>query len=339
MPTVADILKQSGLSDDQIAAIDAKAMSALNGVYTTAEQARAEAAQKEAAALAAGTKAESDRKIAVESAEAARIAQEKAELESRSTKAFWDETYTPGVNAWETERQKLLQDKINAEAQAAFMKAQNDGARAAGFLPADAPSYTPTTPTTPARDTGGRFVPGAQGGTPGSPTFTEDDIKKGFSTVLGTIPDLQWRHQTLYGKPMPISPTDLIKQAEAVRMSPAEYAAKTFRFSERQQELANQEKEAELAKVRAEAIAPMQAQIEAEKAAAAKAVADNDKKWAEKIGNNPDVRIAQPSRFADVTRAVKAGERPDPTKMNEAARRKATHQAIMSEISEAQQVA
>ena len=122
-------------------------------------------------------------------------------------------------------------------------------------------------------------------------------------------------------------------------MSPAEYTAKTFRFSERQQELANQEKEAELAKVRAEAIAPMQAQIEAEKAAAAKAVADNDKKWAEKIGNNPDVRIAQPSRFADVTRAVKAGERPDPTKMNEAARRKATHQAIMSEISEAQQVA
>ena len=99
MPTVADILKQSGLSDDQIAAIDAKAMSALNGVYTTAEQARAEAAQKEAAALAAGIKAESDRKIAVESAEAARIAQEKAELESRSTKAFWDETYTPGVNA------------------------------------------------------------------------------------------------------------------------------------------------------------------------------------------------------------------------------------------------
>jgi len=320
-PSLAEVLKSSGWTQEQIDALDAKAQSGLtnyvSNVYQTAEQ-----KQQEAATLAA--KAEADRKIAVESSEAARVAQEKAELESRSTKEFWDNTYSPGVAAWETERQKLLQDKINADAHSAFLKAQNDGAKAAGFIPADAPAYTPTTTTTTTtngtRDGQGRFVAGQQGGTPGSPTFTVDDVRSGFGTMLGTIPDIQWRHQALYGKPMPIAPTELVKQAEALKLSPGEYAARTFKFSERQQELDNQAKEAE-------------------KAAAAKAVADNDKKWAEKIGNNPDVRIAQPSRFADVTRAVKAGERPDPTKMNEAARRKATHQAIMSEISEAHQVA
>jgi hypothetical protein len=339
-PSLAEVLKSSGWTQEQIDALDAKAQSGLtnyvSNVYQTAEQ-----KQQEAATLAA--KAEADRKIAVESSEAARVAQEKAELESRSTKEFWDNTYSPGVAAWETERQKLLQDKINADAHSAFLKAQNDGAKAAGFIPADAPAYTPTTTTTTTtngtRDGQGRFVAGQQGGTPGSPTFTVDDVRSGFGTMLGTIPDIQWRHQALYGKPMPIAPTELVKQAEALKLSPGEYAARTFKFSERQQELDNQAKEAEKQKIIEEAQAPMKAQIEAEKAAAAKAVADNDKKWAEKIGNNPDVRIAQPSRFADVTRAVKAGERPDPTKMNEAARRKATHQAIMSEISEAHQVA
>jgi hypothetical protein len=339
MPTIAEVLKQSGFTDEEIAAWDAKKIAALGNAWQTTEQTAAQK-QQEAATLAA--KAEADRKIAVESAEAARVAQEKAELEARSTKAFWDETYTPGVNAWEAERQKLLQDKINADAMTAFLKAQNEGAKAAGFIPADAPVYTPTTTTTTnngSRDGQGRFVAGTQGGTPGSPTFTAEDIRSGFGTMLGDIPNIQWEYQSLYGKPMPMAPTEIVKQAEALKLSPTEYAARTFKFSERKQELANQAKEAERQKIIEEAQAPMKAQIEAEKAAAAKAVADNDKKWAEKIGNNPDVRIAQPSRFADISRAVKAGERPDPTKLNEAARRKATHQAIMSEITEAQQVA
>ena len=338
-PSLAEVLKSSGWTQEQIDALDAKAQSGLtnyvSNVYQTADQ-----KQQEAATLAA--KAEADKKIAVESSEAARAAQEKAELESRSTKEFWDNTYNPGVAAWETERQKLLQDKINADAMTAFLKAQNEGAKAAGFIPSDAPVYTPaatTTTTNGTRDGQGRFVAGQQGGTPGSPTFTADDIRSGFGTMLGDIPNIQWEHQNLYGKPMPISPTEIVKQAEALKLSPSEYASRTFKFAERRVELANQAKEAEKQKIIEEAQAPMKAQIEAEKAAAAKAVADNDKKWAEKIGNNPDVRIAQPSRFADVTRAVKAGERPDPTKMNEAARRKATHQAIMSEISEAHQVA
>ena len=53
-----------------------------------------------------------------------------------------------------------------------------------------------------------------------------------------------------------------------------------------------------------------------------------------KIGSNPDVRIAQPSRFADVTRAVKNNECPDPLSLDREARRRATTAAIRQEISE-----
>ena len=37
MPTVAEILKQSGFSDDDIAKFDAKAITAYTGVLTTAD--------------------------------------------------------------------------------------------------------------------------------------------------------------------------------------------------------------------------------------------------------------------------------------------------------------
>ena len=48
MPTVQEVLKQSGLTDEQITALDAKAISAFTGVLTTAEQER-QAAQQAAA--------------------------------------------------------------------------------------------------------------------------------------------------------------------------------------------------------------------------------------------------------------------------------------------------
>ena len=64
MPTVNEILKQSGLTDEQIAALDAKAITAFTGVLTTAEQERKTAGE-------AAAKAEQERLAAQKEAEKA----------------------------------------------------------------------------------------------------------------------------------------------------------------------------------------------------------------------------------------------------------------------------
>jgi hypothetical protein len=143
-----------------------------------------------------------------------------------------------------------------------------------------------------------------------------DQLRSDVGNALGILADLQWRHQKLFNEPMPISPTQLVREAEGQRLDPVAYAEKRFGFKAREAGLAKK---------------VQQEQIDA---ATRKAVAENDRHWAEKLGSNPDVRIAQPSRYADVARATKAGERPDPLMLDEAARRRATAQAIRQDIAE-----
>ena len=335
MPTVQEMLKQSGLSDEQIAALDAKAISAFSGVLTAAEQ-------KEQAATQAAVKAEQERIAGQEAAtkteqerQAAQAAQEAAEVARRSNQQFYDESIAPALNNWGTE-------KANLEALIAYYKAQNEGARAAGFIPAEAPGFQapqnagqPPNGGAPQRDAQGRYVAAAPGGTPGSPTFQGvEELRKEVGGALGVLTDIQWKYQSLYGSPMPISPTELVKRADALRLDPAAYAAHTFKFAEKEAEIAKKAAEEHDAKIRAEAAAPYEAQLAAAKMATEEAIKATDRKWAEKIGSNPDVRISQPSRFADVARAQKAGERPDPLSLNEGQRRQATSQAIRQETAE-----
>jgi hypothetical protein len=335
MPTVHEILKQTGLTDDQIAALDTKVVSGFNSVLTTAESERQDA-------KAAAAQAELDRKASAQAAEkaeqdrqAALAAQEAAEVAKRANAEFYDQSIAPALNNWGTE-------KSNLEAQVAYYKAQNEGARAAGFIPAEAPPFQ-APGSQPgngqARDASGRYVPNAPGATPGSPTFTMDDVRKGLGSTLGTLTDIQWKYQSLYGKPMPISPTELVRQAEAVKLDPAVYAARNFKFAEKEADMARVAAEEHDAKIRAEAAAPFEAKLVELAKEKEEAVKATDRKWAEKIGSNPDVRIAQPSRFADVARAVKANERPDPLTLNEQQRRQATSAAIRQEIAEQQTVA
>jgi len=153
-------------------------------------------------------------------------------------------------------------------------------------------------------------------------------------TALGALTDIQWKYQSLYGKPLPISPTELVRQADALRLDPVAYASQTFKFAEKEAEIAHKAQEDHDAQISAAAVKPYEQKLAEAEAARQKAVEENDRKWAEKVGSNPDVRIAQPSRFADVARAQKAGERPDPLSLNEQQRRQATSVAIRSEISE-----
>jgi hypothetical protein len=273
MPTVQEVLKQSGLSDEQIIALDAKAINAFSGVLSAAEQAREQAA-----------------------ADA-----ERAEVERRSNRQFYDQSIAPALDSWATER-------ANLDGQLSFYKSQLESARASGLEFAEPPQ---------ARDGGGRYVAAAPGGTPGSPTFTQADVQRALSNGVSNI---GWALQS-YAKlhPGEVLPDDFDKlsaEADAQRLPFRDYVARKYDFAGKQAE--QQRKAAE----------EHDAQIRRETEQA------NDRKWAEKIGSNPDIRIAQPSRFADVARAVRANERPDPLQLNEAQRRAATSQAIRKDIAE-----
>jgi len=335
MPTVQEMLKQSGLSDEQIAALDAKAIGAFSGVLTTAEQKEqaGQKAQEEAVRLA--QVAEQAKKDSDQAAQQAAQAREAAELAQRSNSKFYEETIAPALNNWGTE-------KANLEAQAAFYRAQNESARAAGFVPAEAPGFTPQTfqPTNgqpqnnQPRDGQGRYVAGAPGSTPGSPTFMEE-IDQRLGAGLSNLAWAMQQYQRLSGGQYLPDPVDqLAKEADNARLPFKDYVARKYDFAAKEAAIRQKAQEEHDAKVRAEAAAPYEAKMAEATALHKKALEENDRKWAERTGSNPDIRRGEPSRFAEVARAVKANERPDPLNLNAQQRRQATAQAIRSEIAE-----
>jgi len=265
MPTVNDILRESGFTDDQIKSLDAKAITAFSGVLTTAQQER-----------------------------------EQAELERRSNADFYENKIVPSLTGWDEEKQRIESDRSQLAAKLAYYEK---------LVPGDAPPFV-------APPQGG-YRAGAPGGTPGSPTFFDvNKIYERAGDAVKTITDIEWEHRRLTGQSLPISPSELIQQADAQRLDPRSYASKRFDWDAKRQE---QERKA---------------QEEHDRQVAAAAVSENDRKWAERVGSNPDVRIPQASRYTDIARAVKAGTRPDPLMMNDSERKKATSAMIRSDLQE-----
>jgi hypothetical protein len=329
MATVQEVLKQSGLTDEQIASLDAKVIAGFGGVLSTAEQERqaaataaASAAQERQAAIDAATRADADRQAATAAREAAEVAQ-------RSNQQFYDESIAPALNTWGTE-------KANLEAMAAFYRTQNEAARAAGFVPSEAPGFqAAATAGSPQRDPQGRYVAGTPGGTPGSPTFTMEDIDQRLGNGISNVGWAIQEYARLNpGGFLPDSFDKLTLEANNSRLPFRDYVARKYDFQGKQAEMQRKAQEEHDAKIRQEASAPFEQKLAEAEKARLKAIEETDRKWAEKIGSNPDVRIAQPSRFADVARAVKANERPDPLNLNQGQRRQATSQAIRSEITQ-----
>jgi hypothetical protein len=325
--TIAEVLLQSGWTQAQIDALDAKALSGLNG-YVTSVQTAAE--QKEKAAVEAAAKAEADRKAAEDSAAAAQAAKDAAELANRNVTDFWNNTYNPGVAAWEKERNDLAKKAADAAAEAAFYKAQREGYLGTlGIKPEDAPTFTP--PNTPAVD---------PNKTPGTPTFVDPQVV--ISRVgdgMNTINDIMYKHQVLYGKPLPIPPSQLIAQADALKLSPMEYATRTFKFAEREQEQRLAAAKAHDDEIAAKAVAEKDEAHKAELKKLQDEFNAKEKLRAEQGGNNPDTKLPPGSaKFTDLKRAVAQGERPDPTKMSQQERRQLTLNNIHKAVEEREAV-
>jgi len=200
--SVADILRESGLTDEQIKAIDSKALTALDGYATQANQSL-----------------------------------EKAELTLRAQREEYDKNIAPALANW-ADRDTALSTKL-AAAETYIAKLRDSGYLPKEIVDA-APSFgSPSPGATPGtRGADGKFVAGANQ-TPGSPGFV--DVEKKLRDELGGAfafaADTQWKYRTLFGQEMPDSPTTIIREAAQNRMSPSEWAAKKFNFSGKEQEI------------------------------------------------------------------------------------------------------
>jgi len=267
--TVEEVLRETGMTDEQIKALDPKVLTGVTTLVSTANQTL-----------------------------------EQAELAKRAQAEMYDKEIAPALNNWANE--KTSYDAKIAAYDAALKSAKEGGFQVPDIL---APAAQP------ARTADGKFVAGAPGSVPGSPTFVQD-LRKEAGAAIISIADLSWKYQSLYGKPMPDSPSSLITEATSQRMDPIAYAAKKYGFAEKEAAIKAEEKKKEI------------------DAAVATAVSAKEKEWAEKTGNNPNLRQAEVSRFASVQAAVKKGERPDTMTMTPEQRREVTRQQIHKELAQ-----
>jgi hypothetical protein len=229
-------------------------------------------------------------------------AREAAELAQRSNADFYENQIAPSLVNWDAEKSKY-------DAELNFYRSQNQSLRDNGFLPADA-AYQP-------RDAGGRYVAGVPGSTPGSPTFDVNKVYQRAGDAIGLLSDIQWEHQRLFNQPLPMSPSELVRQADAVKLDPRTFAARQFGWDQKRQEVAKAEQEKHDDAIRREATEAAQ------------------KAFAERYGSNPDMRVATHNpKLADISRAVRAGTRVDPLSMNESERRNATKAMIRDDLNE-----
>lgn len=276
--SVAEILKESGLTDEQISAIDAKALEGLNKYATEANSNL-----------------------------------EKAELALRAQREEYDKNIAPALANW-ADRDTTISTKVAAYE--TFINKMKDS----GYIPPEILKEMPTfgapatpvvaTPGSPVRTPDGRFV--AQ---PTNVDF-EKKLRDDMGGAFAFAADTQWKYRTLFGQEMPDSPTTLIREATANRMSPMDWAAKKYDF---------------VGKEKARVEAAEKAKIDA---AVKDAVAAKDKEWAEKLGNNPNVRTPVESQFSNITKAVTEGKRQDPLKQTPEQRKANTHANIQKEFAE-----
>lgn len=269
MPTVQEILKASGLTDEQITALDAKVVDGLTKVVSSADETLS-----------------------------------KAELAARAQRETYDKEIAPALDNWANE--KASYDAKIAAYDAALKSAKEGGFKVPEIL--DAKTEANRDPNS------GKFVANANE-VPGSPKIIEN-LRNEVGNAFSFAADTQWKYRTLFNKEMPDSPTDLIKEAQANRMSASAWAAKKYDFAGRE------------AAIKAE-------QEKATRDAIVKETEDRvNKSWAEKVGSNPMVRQAEASKFSVLEKAVKSGERPDPLKMTREQRHVATGNIIRKEIAE-----
>lgn len=279
VPTVQEILKASGMTDAEIAAYDAKVLTAFGQVLTTAEQ--AEKSAREASELAENNR---------------RLQQQQLENE-----------INPALDKWSNDAARL-------KAENAWYRAQNESAREAGFIPADAPGYQGAAPQGgQPRGANGEYVAGASG-VPGSPGYmTQVEGVRALSNVTWTNNE----YYRLYGTVPPDDFETLLNESGREKRDYREYVERKYGFAAKRAEIsANRQKEHD-DKIRKEA------------------VDERDRFYAERMGNNPNIRVGQESQFAELRKGVSTNAVKDPTTYkSKQERQAATTQMVQKDVAE-----
>jgi len=274
--TVAEILKQSGMTDEQITALDQKIVAGFEGVLTTATTAQ----------------------------QAAQSAKDEAERAHRAQQEMYSTQIAPALDQWANEKATLAAERD-------FYRTQALEAKNGGFIPKEAPSYQAPQPGQQ-RGPDGQYIAGGNQ-VPGSPAYlTPQDGIKAVSNVTWVMSE----HQRLFGQPLPDDFETLMNESQRDRLPFRDYVSKKYGFEAKKAEITAARQKEHDDKIRAEA-----------RAAA-------DKEWAERTGNNPMVRTAQPSQYSQIRAAQQAGTRKDPLTMTPEERRENTRQNIMKELTD-----
>jgi hypothetical protein len=222
-------------------------------------------------------------------------AREAAELEKRKMDEWFEKEVTPSIN---NAYSQVAQEK----AQAAFYKTQAEAAKAQGFTPADAPGYVAPKP--------GERTPGAPV-TPGTPTYmTADEGYRAITTTQNLVLEYQRLHP---GKVMPDGIDTLAREAREQRQPIDVYAAKKYNFEGRKAEIAAATAKEHEDKIRADERALV------------------EKKYAERMGSNPDLRAPQSSQFSTIRETPDGAKHPG--SMNPRERHASTQKFLQARMS------
>jgi hypothetical protein len=199
--TVEEILRATGISDEQIQKLDQKIMEGFGKVLSEAGGAEARAAQAKT---------------------------ETTEIERRY-QHMYENDIVPALNQWGSEKATLTAERD-------YYKSQNEGARSAGFLPKDAPGFT----ADPPRGADGRYVTGTNP-VPGSPGLDATKILDGIREGVGNAQWAANEYARLYGEPMPESYDFNKEWDDAVRnrMKFKDWIAHKYKFDEKRKELSD----------------------------------------------------------------------------------------------------
>ena len=174
--------------------------------------------------------------------------------------------------------------------------------------------------------------------TPGTPTFTDEQINQRIGSGLSNSVWALQEHQRLTGNFLPDPIDQLAQEATQQKLPFRDYVARKYDFAGKQraaQEAAARKHDEEVAAAeRVKIEAEWKPKLEAQ----ASEFAAKERKMAEQMSANPDVRLPQGSaQFTELRRATSAGERPDPTKMTPEARIKLTQENLRHRLEERQQ--
>lgn len=230
---------------------------------------------------------------------------ETAELASRAQQDMYSNQIAPALDGWANEKARL-------EAENAFYKTQAENARSSGFIPKDAPGYQAPAAAPGTRTPDGRYVAGGNA-VPGSPQYMTR--QEGLSAVTNASYIIN-EHMRLHGTPLPDDIETLLNESAQQHMDFRPYVEKKYNFAAKRQEI---QTAAETKRIDAAVAEKMQVR---------------ERELAERYGNNPMVRSASPSSFAEVRKAVTEGKQKDPLTMSREERRAQTSQMIQRDIQE-----